>query len=65
MRILEQVKGEIANDTGAKIAGCILMAASVVSVFVPELDVSWKGAMLPFVVGLYLAFRKTKKGNAN
>jgi hypothetical protein len=43
------------------IAGGVLMAASVVSVFVASLDVDWKGALLPFVVGLYLAFRKTGK----
>ena len=63
-RIFKEVKENISNDLGAKIAGCILMGASIVSVFVPELSVSWKSAMLPFVVGLYLAFRKTKKTNA-
>ena len=58
--IYKEVKDNIRNDLGAKIAGCILMAASIVSVFIPELGVTWESAMLPFVVGLYLAFRKTK-----
>jgi len=61
MRFIETVKSEIRNDLGARIAGCVLMAASVVSVFVASLGVDWKGALLPFVVGLYLAFRKTGK----
>jgi hypothetical protein len=61
MKFIETVKTEIRNDIGARIAGCVLMAASVVSVFVAELDVDWEGALLPFVVGLYLAFRKTGK----
>jgi len=61
MRFIETVKSEIRNDLGARIAGGVLMAASVVSVFVASLDVDWKGALLPFVVGLYLAFRKTGK----
>jgi len=61
MRFIETVKSEIRNDLGARIAGCVLMTASVVSVFVASLDVDWKGALLPFVVGLYLAFRKTGK----
>jgi len=61
MKFIETVKSEIRNDLGARIAGSVLMAASVVSVFVASLDVDWKGALLPFVVGLYLAFRKTGK----
>lgn len=61
MKFIETVKSEIRNDLGARIAGGVLMAASVVSVFVASLDVDWKGALLPFVVGLYLAFRKTGK----
>jgi len=61
MKFIETVKSEIRNDLGARIAGCVLMTASVVSVFVASLDVDWKGALLPFVVGLYLAFRKTGK----
>jgi citrate lyase gamma subunit len=61
MKFIETVKSEIRNDLGARIAGCVLMAASVVSVFVAELDVDWKGALLPFIIGLYLAFRKTGK----
>jgi hypothetical protein len=61
MKFIDTVKNEIRNDIGARIAGFVLMAASVVSVFVAELDVDWKGALLPFVVGLYLAFRKTGK----
>jgi hypothetical protein len=61
MRFIETVKSEIRNDLGARIAGGVLMAASVISVFVAELDVDWKGALLPFIVGLYLAFRKTGK----
>jgi len=61
MKFIETVKSEIRNDLGARIAGWVLMAASVVSVFVAELDVDWKGALLPFIVGLYLAFRKTGK----
>jgi len=61
MKFIETVKSEIRNDLGARIAGCVLMTASVVSVFVAELDVDWKGALLPFIVGLYLAFRKTGK----
>jgi len=61
MKFIQTVKSEIRNDLGARIAGCVLMGSSVVSVFVAELDVDWKGALLPFVVGLYLAFRKTGK----
>jgi len=61
MKFIETVKSEIRNDLGARIAGCVLMVASVVSVFVASLDVDWKGALLPFIVGLYLAFRKTGK----
>jgi len=61
MRFIETVKSEIRNDLGARIAGCVLMTASVVSVFVASLEVDWKGALLPFIVGLYLAFRKTGK----
>lgn len=61
MNFFRTIKTEIRNDPGARIAGCVLMAASVVSVFVAELDVDWKGALLPFVVGLYLALRKTSK----
>jgi len=61
MKFIETVKNEIRNDLGARIAGGVLMVASVVSVFVASLDVDWKGALLPFVVGLYLAFRKTGK----
>jgi citrate lyase gamma subunit len=61
MKFIETVKSEIRNDLGARIAGCVLMTASVVSVFVASLDVDWKGALLPFIVGLYLAFRKTGK----
>ncbi|AFH22586.1 hypothetical protein OSG_eHP30_00155 [environmental Halophage eHP-30] len=61
MKFIETVKSEIRNDLGARIAGGVLMVASVVSVFVASLDVDWKGALLPFIVGLYLAFRKTGK----
>jgi len=59
--LFKDIRGEIANDRGAKISGLVLMVFSVAAVFLE--DANFTAAAPFFVIGIYLAFRKTTKKN--
>lgn len=62
-KFFKSVSDEIRNDRGAKIAGITLMIASLAAVFVPGQSATFPRAAPFFLIGVYLAFRKTKRGD--
>jgi len=59
-QIFNSIKGNIKNDPGVKVAGCVLMVAALAAVFVPGQQTTFVQAAPFFLIGLYLAFRKEK-----
>lgn len=65
MKFKNFLRNDIKKNWKTRIAGCIIGSAGIASVFIPELKVDWWEALVPILIGVYLAAPKDGKDETN
>lgn len=58
IKLLKKFGTEIKHDIGVKICGFALIAACLAGLLIPDIEMGMPEALMGFIVGVYLAFRK-------